>query len=285
MKNRNQISKEPWEIRKIEIASSFLRGQGRLKLLAMTFFIFFVGGCGQQRICPGLANAVEGRQMLADYAASVKPVRATGNCTLSYVNEKGEKFSQAFPMRFWYVNNEKFCIYGDVLFNPKGVCFAVNDGIYWAYAKPLGIYVKGNVDRAGEDYFSNPALLLDFLNTPNSQCDRIAFSKNGILCRDREKHKQKKIYIDTCSKAANKIIHTGQNSKAVLIINAEKYEKVKDAEFLFPNKLNYEYFDKKNGKNKLEIKLDSVKLWQPEEKQIKALFTPPEANEIKKEAK
>jgi hypothetical protein len=248
--------------------------------------IFFVSGCGpQKKNCPALATAIEGQQLLANYSASVKPIRATGNCTLSYVNEKGKKFSQAFPIRIWYINSEKFCIYGDVLFNPRGVCFAVNDDIYWVYAKPMGIFVKGNVNKAGDDYFTNPALLVDFLNTTNSECEKIAFSKNGIVCRDREKQKQKKIYLDTCTGTVNKIIYTGRNSKTVLSINAEKYEKVKDAEFLFPNKLNYEYFDKKNGRNQLEIKLDSVKLWKPDEPQIKALFTPPDANQIKKEAK
>ena len=247
-------------------------------VLCSVFYILFVSGCVQQkRTCPALANAIEGQKILADYSVGVRPIRATGNCSLNYINEKGEKFTQTFPIRIWYIDSGKFCIYGDVLFNPKGVCFAVSDGIYWVYARPMGIYVKGAVNTAGDDYFSNPALLVDFLCAEESECERIAFSKNGIVCRDG----QKKIFIDTCSRTANKIIYVGQNSKPVFVINAEKYEKVKDSNFLFPYNLSYEYYDKKSGKNQMEIKLDSVKLWQPEEQQTKALFTPPMENEFK----
>jgi len=218
---------------------------------------------------------------LSDYAAKVKPLRATGNCTLNYINEKGEKFIQSFPIRIWYIDSGKFCIYGDVLFNPRGICFAVSDEKYWVYAKPMGIYVKGTVNSAVDDYFSNPSLLVDFLRAEDSECEKIAFSKNGIACQGR----QKQIFIDTCSGTVNKIIYIGQNSKPLLVIDAEKYEKVSDSDFLFPCSLGYEYYDKKNGKNRMEIKLDSVKLWQPEERQIAALFTLPVENEFKESKK
>jgi hypothetical protein len=248
--------------------------------------LFFIGGCGpQKKTCPALATGLEGRQILADYSARVKPIKATGNCTLNYVNEKGKKISQAFPIRIWFISNEKFCIYGDILFNPRGICFAVSDGSYWAYVRPMGFFVSGNVDRAGGDFFTNPSLLVDFLNPPMQDCEKMAFTRNGIVCKDKEKHTQKKIYLDTCTQTADRIIYSGQNSKSTLAIKAEKYEKVKDADFLFPNKLSYEYLDKKNGKNFLELKLDSVKLWQPEQPQIKALFTMPEPGEIEKEKK
>ncbi len=250
-------------------------------LILVLFSILFTGCGPQKRSCPALADAVEGQKILADYAAGVKPIRATGNCSLNYINEKGEKFTQSFPIRIWYIDSGKFCIYGDVFFDPKGVCFAVSDGKYWVYAKPMGIYVKGAVNSAGDDYFTNPALLVDFLRAEDSECEKITFSKSGIVCQGG----QKQIFIDTCSGTVNKIIYVGQNSKPLLVIDAEKYEKVSDSDFIFPYSLGYEYYDKKNGKNRMEIKLDSVKLWHPEEQQTKALFTPPVENEFKESKK
>jgi hypothetical protein len=259
-----------------------LCGMASFYVICSIFYVLFVTGCVQpKRSCPALADAVDGQKILADYAAKVKPLRATGSCSLNYINEKGEKFTQTFPIRLWYIDSGKFCIYGDVLFNPRGVCFAVSGETYWVYAKPMRIYVKGLVNSAGGDIFSNPALLVDFLRAEDSECAKIAFSKNGIVCQAG----QKQIFIDTCSATVNKIIYVGQNSKPVLVIDAEKYEKVTDSDFLFPYSLGYEYYDKKNGKNRMEIKLDSVKLWQPEEQQIKALFTPPTENEFKESKK
>ncbi|MCE5341109.1 MAG: hypothetical protein LLF92_08285 [Planctomycetaceae bacterium] len=259
-----------------------LCGTTSFYVLCSIFYVLFVTGCGPpKRSCPALADAVEGQKFLADYAAKVKPLRATGSCTLNYINEKGEKFTQSFPIRIWYIDSGKFCIYGDVFFNPRGVCFAVSDEKYWVYAKPMGISVKGAVNSAGDDYFSNPALLVDFLRAEDSECEKIAFTKNGIVCQAG----QKQIFIDTCTGTVNKIIYVGQNSKPLLVIDAEKYEKVSDSDFLFPCSLGYEYYDKKNGKNRMEIKLDSVKLWHPEEQQTKALFTPPVENEFKESKK
>jgi len=253
-------------------------GMTSLYFIFNILYLIFVTGCVQQkRSCPAFADASEAQKILADYAASVKSFRATGNCSLNYFNEKGEKFSQAFPIRLWYIDSTKFCIYGDVVFNPKGVCFAVSDGIYWVYAKPMGVYETGAVNGGSGNIFSNPALLVDFLRAEDSECEKIALAKNGIVCRGG----QKKIFVDMCVGAANKIVYVGQNSKPVLVIDAEKYEKVKDGNFLFPCNLSYEYYDKKNCKNRMEIKLDSVKLWQPEQQQIKALFTPPTENEFK----
>jgi hypothetical protein len=247
-------------------------------VLYSIFCVLFIAGCAQQkRSCPALADAQEAQKILTDYSAKVKPLRATGNCRLDYFNEKGEKNSQEFPIRFWYIDSGKLCIYGDVMFNPRGVCFAVSDGFYWVYARPMNFYEAGQVNSASGNILSNPALLVDFLRAEKSECEKIAFSKNGIVCQDG----QKKIYIDTCIGAANKIIYVGQNAKPLLVIDTAKYEKVKDGDFLFPCNLSYEYYDKKNCKNLMEIKLDSVKLWQPEQQQIKALFTPPVENEFK----
>lgn len=241
------------------------------------FLIFsvlvFMSGCGQKRVCPALTNSAEGKKILADYAGSIKPVRATGDCILSYVNEKGEKFGQSFPVRLWYLNSDKFCIYGTVLFDAKGVSFGVDGDFYWVFAKPMDIYVKGIVEKNSEDFLKNPMMLVDFLNSSNFECEKAAFTKNVLVCR--EKGKTKKIFIDTCNKAISRIEYFEKGSKPMFVVKAEKYEKVKEGDFLFPHKLIYEYYGAKNGKNQLEFKFDSARIWQPQEQQLKALFTPP----------
>jgi hypothetical protein len=268
-------------------------------LILMFNVLFFISGCvPQKRSCQPILNAVQGQQTLSNYYANVKPFRATGVCTVNLLGENGKRLKQSFPVRIWYLNSDKFCMYGDVIFNPQAICFAVSDGIYWIYAKPINLYINGVIDYSNTSYneiFANPGLLVDFLRPlgADSFAGETAFANNILISSKDEK--SKKIYIDKCEKAVRKIEYFNcdlldknskcGNKKAVLVINAGKYEQLKDGPFSFPHKLKYEYYDRKNGKSQMEIKLDSVKLWQPEEQQIKALFTPPMENNLKKESK
>jgi len=252
-----------------------LKFLSKLVLLLILVVFLFICGCGQKRVCPAIANSAEGRAILADYAQSIKPVKVTGDCIISYVNEKRDKFAQSFPVRLWYLSSDKFCLYGTVLFDAKGVSFGVDGDSFWAFAKPFDVYVKGTVKKESEDFFANPTMLVDFLNSAYSECEKAAFTKNVLVCRETQKGKMKKIFVDTCNKTISRIEYFEKGSKPILIVSAEKYEKVKDGDFLFPHKLTYEYFGKKIGKNQLEFKFDSAKIWKPEEQQVKALFTPP----------
>ena len=249
------------------------------KIFIFHFVIFylFIAGCRniQKQACPAIAGLAEGKQILADYAASIKPVKATGECSINYVNENGEKFGQSFPVRMWYLNPEKFCFYGDVAFDPQGIGFAADEGRYWAYIKPMGVNVSGYVNAAEDNFFSNPSLLVDFVRCPEEDCDKPSLAKNIIICREQKSARQKKIFINSCDRVAEKIEYFTKASRPVLVIKAEKYEKVEGGQFLFPHKLRYEYFDRKNGRNEMQLKFDSVKLWQPKEQQVKALFRQP----------
>lgn len=264
------------------------------------YFIFFITGCApaQKKSCQPILNAIEGQQTLSDYYANVTPFRANGVCSINLVSENGKRLKQSFPIRMWYLSSDKFCMFGDVIFNPQAICFAVSDGVYWIYAKPINLYISGVIDYSSSNYnnvFANPGLLVDFVRplSADSFGGEVAFSNNILTSAKDER--TKKIYIDKCERVVRKIEYFNcdllnknskcRNKKAVVIINAEKYEKLKDGQFSLPHKLKYEYYDQKNGKSRMEIKLDSVKLWQPEEQQIKALFTPPMENEFKKESK
>ena len=65
----------------------------------LSFIFLFVGCVAQKRNCPPLATADEAAAVLKEYSTGLKPLKATGNCTLNYTNEKGEKFAQSFPVR------------------------------------------------------------------------------------------------------------------------------------------------------------------------------------------
>ncbi|MCX5633369.1 MAG: hypothetical protein NTW93_06835 [Phycisphaerae bacterium] len=286
------------------------------------FFLFlcsiFLAGCAaQKRSCPPLATADEATAVLKEYSANLKPLKATGNCMLSYTNEKGEKFAQSFPVRIWFQTSRKFCLYGDVMFDPRGVCFAVTGNEYWTYAKPFGMYIKGQINTAADDYFSNPLVLVDFLEPVSADCnslymadsaDAILLHKvtkepamadksekvrlgmpygscNILVCRDSGLCKAKKIFIDCCGHFVKKVEYLNCSGNLVLTAELDEYKTVAQAGFSFPHKLVYRHFDGQNRSNLMQIKLDSVKLWQANPEQLKALFSPPDANNIKKEAK
>jgi hypothetical protein len=269
------------------------------------FFLFlcsiFLAGCAaQKRSCPPLKTAQEAAAILKEYSANLKPLKATGNCILSYTNEKGEKFAQSFPVRIWFQSSRKFCLYGDVMFDPRGVCFAVTGDEYWTYAKPFEMYIKGKINTSADDYFSNPLVLVDFLEPVSADCNSLYMADsadakamadksqkgcNILVCRDSGLCRAKKIFIDRCGHFVKKVEYLNCSGNLVLVAELDEYKNVAQADFSFPHKLVYRHFDGQKGSNLMQIKLDSVKLWQANPEQLKALFSPPDVNSIQKEAK
>ncbi len=255
------------------------------------FFIFLFSGCAmQKRSCPPIAATSQAEAILKEYSAGLKPLKATGNCTLSYTNEKGETFAQSFPVRIWFESNRKFCLYGDVMFDPRGIGFAVNGDDYWTYAKPFGTYVTGKVNTTSGDYFSNPSVLVDFLEPLGGNYSEIVLAEakddSILICREGPGCISKKIYIGRCGRTVKKIEYFNCAEKPALIVEADEYKNVTGENFSFPRKLIYRYSEgQKNDRHLMQIKLDSVQYWKQQPQQVKALFTPPDANSIKKETK
>jgi len=274
-------------------------GLRRWRMIFLSF-VFIFGGCAaQKRSCPPFATAQEASAVLQAYSKGLKPLKATGSCSLNYTDEKGKKFAQSFPVRIWFESSRKFCLYGDVMFDPKGVCFVVTKDKYWTYAKPFGMYVTGRIGTETEDYFANPAVLVDFLEPVDADCDDLymadsSFAKatedkadkafNILMCR-KQGCRTKKIFIDQCEHFVKKVEYLNCSGNPVLVVESDGYRNVKEASFSFPHKLNYKYYDKQKVSNKMQIKLDSVKLWQASPQQVKALFTPPDANSFIKKVK
>ena len=265
----------------------------RHEVFLFLFLFLLLGGCvSQKRSCPPITTSAEATAVLAGYSSRLKPIKATGNCTLSYTNEKKETFSQSFPVRIWFESSNKFCLYGDVMFDPKGISFVVTDGQYWTYAKPFGTYAAGKVNAASEDYFSNPAVLVDFLAPAGGDCDKIYLAEsdnkfNILMCRDSKNCRTKKIFIDRCSKFVKKIEYLNCPGNVLLAVEPDEYKEVSGAKgLLFPRKLVYKYSEgQEKGQHLMQIKLDSVQVWNEQLQQVKALFTPPDLNDKKKETK
>jgi hypothetical protein len=233
----------------------------------------------------------EAAAVLKEYSAALKPFKATGNCLLSYTNEKKEVFSLSFPVRVWFDNPAKFCIYGDVMFDSKGVCFAVDGDKYWTYAKPYGVYITGKNETDNfkiEDNFFSSRVLLDFIEPFGWGCGEIVMenskdNRNVMTCSGEDGCKWKKISIDRCDRLIRKIEYLNCTKEPVLVVELDEYKNISGGkDILFPYKLIYKHIEKRNS---MQIKLDSVKLWEASDQQLKALFAGPDANDFKKEAK
>ncbi|MDD5011294.1 MAG: hypothetical protein PHQ00_04150 [Phycisphaerae bacterium] len=250
------------------------------------FLVLFISGCAEQqkRSCPPMRTKEEISQVLKGYLTGPQPLRASGNCKISYTNDKGETFAQGFPVRIWYLNNNKYCLYGDVMFDAKGMSFAVNDGRFWVYAKQFGVYTTGEIDAAGDDYLYGPAVFLDFLQPFSAGCRKVYMAEaeeefDVLMCRDDEICGTKKILMDRCNRKVRKIEYLNCSGNLVLEVEADEYKNVKGVKgLLFPRKLSYKYFKGGQCTDQREIKLDSVQLWNAEAKQVNALFTPPDVN-------
>ena len=255
-------------------------------------FVFLFGGCvAQKRSCPPFATAEEASAVLQEYSAGLKPLKAAGSCTMNYTDEKGKTFAQSFPVRIWYINSKKFCLYGDVAFDPKGMSFALDGEDYWVYAKLFGVYSTDKIDEGNGNYFSSPAVFLDFLEPASADCDNLYITEaekncNILICRDSKNCRTKKIFIDRCKHFVKKIEYLNCSGNPVVTVELGEYKETGGkGSPVFPRKLTYKYFQGQKCIDARQIKLDSVKLWQSNPAQLKALWTPPDVNSLKKETK
>ena len=254
-------------------------------LFALSAVIFFTGCVSQQkadkRICPPIASIEQASTNMDEYYADIRPIKAVGSCTLKYRDKKNKQTVMSFPVRMWFENREKFCVYGDVLFDPKGVGFAVDGEDFWAYAKPMGVYIAGKkdepVDKKIGGAFFYPTVIFDFLNPlDNAGVNALLIgSSNTIKCPDGENGRGKKIYLDRCDKFVRKVEYLDHTGRASVAAELDDYKKIADGNFYFPHKLTYKHCKGRKCSDSMDIKFDSVKLWQPNDKQVEALFSKP----------
>ncbi|MDD5134157.1 MAG: hypothetical protein PHP01_01945 [Phycisphaerae bacterium] len=264
-------------------------------ILYLLFFIFIAGCLSQRKIkqpaCPPILSAEQASASLGQYIDSLKPFRANGNCTLKFKDGKKRQNSQSFPVRLWFESREKFCVYGDVGFDPKGICFAVDGECFWAYAKPMGVYITGKKndrieDKNGKGFFS-PITIMDFLNPLETDCADAAMSGYDnkcslLLCRDRQGCVRKKVYLDRCDKLARKIEYFNCGRTGSIVVELDGYKKTAEGDFLFPHKLIYKHMQGNNSIDSMEIRLDSLRSWRSRPEQIRALFSRPNPDSFKK---
>jgi hypothetical protein len=262
------------------------------RLLFLFLLSIFLTGCAaEKRSRPPFTSAAEATAALKEYSSGLNPLKATGTCSMNYTDEEGKKNSQSFPVRIWFVNTRKFCLYGDVAFDPKGMSFALDGEDYWVYAKPFGVYSTGKINEGKENYFSSPAVFLDFLQPVSTDCDSSYMAAadktcNILICRNSGKCRTKKIFIDRCEQLVKKIEYLNCSGNPALVVELDEYKETGgQASPVFPRKLTYKYFQGQKCIDTRQIKLDSVKLWLSNPAQLKALFTPPDVNSLKKEIK
>ncbi|MFA6187067.1 MAG: hypothetical protein WC770_07655 [Phycisphaerae bacterium] len=225
---------------------------------------------------------------MSNYYAGIRPIKAVGSCVLKYRGQGNKPAVMSFPVRLWFENSEKFCVYGDVLFDPKGVGFAVNGEDFWAYARPMGFYVEGNKDKPVDEKiggaFFYPTVIFNFLNPLDAASVNVLLisSSNVIRCTDSENGKVKKIYLGQCDKFVRKVEYLDRIGRASVAAELDDYKKVADGDFYFPHRLTYKHCKGRKVIDSMAIKLDSVKLWQPNDKQIEALFSKPDTNSFNK---
>jgi hypothetical protein len=291
LENKNQISKiknQRCGVRLRRTASSFF-------IFYLLFFIFLTGCVSQRKIkqpaCPPILSEQQVSASLEQYAGSLKPFKATGRCVLKFKDEKKRQTSESFPVRLWFGSREKFCVYGDVNFDPKGFCFAVDGEDFWVYVKPMGVYITGRKNEPVSDdnsgAFFSPVTIIDFLNPLETDCaDKRASDFDDklsvLVCRDEQGCVRKAVYLDRCDKLARKIEYFNCGKKQPVVVELDEYRKTAECNFLFPHKLVYKNMRGQDCRASMEIKLDSVKLWQPSVQQTNALFSRPDPNGFKK---
>jgi hypothetical protein len=287
LENKNQISNIKYQKYGVHLrwtTSLFF-------IFNLLFLIFFFGCVSQQKvdkqICPPITSVEQASTNLGDYYAGIRPVKAVGSCVLKYRGQGNKPAMMSFPVRLWFENNEKFCIYGDMFFDPKGLGFAMSGEDFWAYAKSMGFYIEGKKDKPIDKKigaFFCPTVIFDFLNPLDAAGVKalLISSSNAIRCADSKNHRVKKIYLGQCDKFVRKVEYLDRIGRASIVAELDDYKKVADGNFYFPHRLIYKHCKGRKCSDSMEIKFDSVNLWQPSVQQIEALFSKPDTSSLNK---
>ena len=254
--------------------------------------ILTLTGCAPQiqkpmRVCPSAESATDLLSLLSSRLQNAVPFKANGQCSLQYYDE-GKPHKENFPVKLWVNPPVEIYLQGDIAFNAKGLVLGSNEIEFWLSIRPKEVsgYWWGQWSEAGgvEGLVISPKVLLEALGvvTLSEEDNWYLSSESGFdVLEERQGNAViKKIYIDSRDCQIKRVEYFGNSSKALLVTELSKYEKVAEG-FSVPTIIEMVKCSKAGKEDFVRINLKSVKSVDFSEKLRNLLFARPEPQGFK----
>ncbi len=253
-------------------------------VLAMLIFV----GCAARiqkpvQVCPGKESAAESLSTLRTRLANIAPLKADGQCLLQYYNGDGKPQKENFPVKLWVNPPVEIYMQGDIAFDPKGIVLGSNKDEFWLAVKLKEVssfwWGRWSEESYPEKLMISPKLVLEALGVVTvgdlkswSLSNEVVFD---VLTQQRGGTETKKIYIDTCDYLIRKIEYFGDDGKADIVMEVDKYRELVKGFFVpkFIRIINRTNGDKEDS---VQITLGSMKPANFTDKQRGRLFVRPQ---------
>lgn len=268
--------------------------RGRIIQAFLLGWLLISAGCQvRQKVgpvgrCAGKTTASESLATLRASNQSIYPLRASGTCMADFSSQgQGQAgFKETFPVRMWYAPKQRLAMFGEIMFDPQALCFAVNGRNFWVYSKHLDIYYYGQNNGvkkiSGGDLLKiRPQILLQVTNPAQAVGKAATIQSYGpfdVLSSIDTDGVTTKVFIEKCKYLVRRIEYADFAGTVFLAVELRDYKPVKgsNGNYRFPRKLVIESYDGP-GQGRLEITFSQVQVWRPKPRQLKVLFTRPKS--------
>jgi hypothetical protein len=258
-----------------------------------TAAILIFSGCAAQiqkpvRVCPGKESIAESLSSLRLQLENAVPLKANGQCLLQYYAEDRKPKKENFPVKLWVNPPVEIYMQGDVAFDPKGIVLGSNEDEFWLAVrlKEVSGYWWGrwSEESRPEKLMISPRLVLEALGIAAvGDIESWSLSKEGafdVLTKQEGGSETKKIYIKTCDYLVRKIEYFGDDGRAAIIMELDKYKEISKNLFV-PSIVKIVNRTDSNKEDSVQITLSSVKPANFTDKQRRRLFIRPQAQGFK----
>lgn len=240
-------------------------------------------------ICPAEYNVLEAMAVLSGRWQQVQSFYANGQCRWAGLDADGKERDENFPIKIWAEPPKKFCLHGDILFNPRGMIAGANGQEFWLTIMPKELrgYMWGKQTTIRQCTAQlplpmNPRDVLEALgmirfedDSTNKNWRLTAVDSYDILINsDDNRNILKKVYVNRCDYLVRKIEYFSTAGDLVVVTELDKYRTVTD-EFLVPSVIKIRRLSENGEGDTVKITLKSMKPKEFTDKQKRFLFSKP----------
>jgi hypothetical protein len=256
----------------------------RTKLLSVVVLVFIAGCVGPKAeklaICTGRATLQDSLASLDSNTAQIKPFRANGQC-FATDNEKGKKHKEEFSFKLWFNPPSELRLFGDVVFNARGLDIGCNETEFWFAARPKELgnsfwWGKWSEQKNTFAGFGSKMLLESLGKITIASPQDWSLSNEGpfdILTEQSQGKIVKKIYVYCCDYRIRKIEYFNEGNVSA-VLELKNYREIFDGS-LFPSELMLQDFNYEGKESLIRIVFGTVKGYEYTSQKRTAYFERP----------
>lgn len=248
-------------------------------IIISVLMLMLMAGCSpvQEEIrvtCPGREDISQVVPILEQRAASLKTVRASGKCTITWYDRNNRKRQEKPDLNLIFHPDDVIYMKGNTVLGEM-FHLGTNSEEFWLRMKPNEIskYWSGlrrDLRNCSEAMWINPDNLIEGLGVLKIDDKWFLSHDDGydVLTRLQQSGKLlKQVYIDCCGYHVKKIEYHDSSGRMAARMELNDYEQIEEG-FLLPGSIKITLFSKSGSNPSIEMSLKNINIMNPTESQI-----------------